>query len=168
MLSLDDPRWAQLQGGYRVLFDPRPLLRAMEVAHDVGPIWKELWNNLHHQGDVGEASYAAVPHLVRIHKQRDLLDWNTYGLVATIDIAKDSKHNPSIPEWLQAGYVDAMKQLGETAMAELPRIDDAEIVRAILAVVALWKGARTYGRLLVDFTEDEVLELEAQAFGPRE
>ena len=32
-------------------------------------------------------------------------------------------------------------------------------------VVALWKGARTYGRLLIGFSEDEVLELEAQVFG---
>jgi hypothetical protein len=28
---------------------------------DSSKAWDELWNELHHQRDVGEASYAAVP-----------------------------------------------------------------------------------------------------------
>jgi hypothetical protein len=58
-MSLDDLRWQELHGGYRVPFDASELLRRLEQGQD---IWDELWQELHHQGDVGEASYAAVSH----------------------------------------------------------------------------------------------------------
>jgi len=35
-------------------------------------------------------------------------------------------------------------------------------------MLSIWKGARTYGRVLSGFTEDELLELENQAFGTTE
>ncbi|HEY0686085.1 MAG TPA: hypothetical protein VGD45_27325 [Steroidobacter sp.] len=63
MMSLDDERWRQLKGGYRVTYDPSGALKLLESGVDV---WGELWDELHHQGDVDVASYAAVPHLVRI------------------------------------------------------------------------------------------------------
>ena len=84
MLSLDDPRWDEMNGGYRMPFDPRPLFSKLQAGNDVDTVWKELWQDLDHQGDVGEASYAAVPHLVRIHRQRGVQDWNTYAIVTTI------------------------------------------------------------------------------------
>jgi hypothetical protein len=49
--------------------------------------------------------------------------------------------------------------------SELPRAREPEAVRSILAVLAIVHGARTYGRVLAEFTEDEVLELEEAAFG---
>jgi hypothetical protein len=63
MLPLFDAKWAKLTGGYRVPYDPSAALSRLEQGQDV---WPELWNELHHQGDVGEDSDAAVPHLVRI------------------------------------------------------------------------------------------------------
>lgn len=76
MLALDDPRWKTLEGGYRVVYDASIALARLERGEDV---WKELWNELHHQGDVGESSYAAVPHLVRIAAARGSRAWNLYG-----------------------------------------------------------------------------------------
>ena len=81
-MDIGDPRWPSLRGGYRLPFDPRPALRRIAIG-DAEEAWKELWNELHHQGDVGEASYAAVPALVRIEAARRGADWNTYALVAT-------------------------------------------------------------------------------------
>jgi len=40
MLSLDDPRWGSLQGGYRVPFDPRPLLARIEADDDSEAAWR--------------------------------------------------------------------------------------------------------------------------------
>jgi len=67
MLDLNDKRWAEMKGGYRAPFDPRPLLAQIETGKKLDETWYELTGELFHQGDVGEASYAAVPHLVRIH-----------------------------------------------------------------------------------------------------
>src|ERR1700733_11200764 len=79
MLGLDDNRWSNLTGGYRTAFDPRPLLARLETEHDTAAVWHELWEELHHQGDLGEASYASVPHLVRIHRTSGIIAWNSYG-----------------------------------------------------------------------------------------
>jgi hypothetical protein len=69
-------------------FDPRLALQNLESNVHVKEAWRELWEELHHQGDVGEASYAAVPHIVRIHRKRRLDYWNTYALVAIIELAR--------------------------------------------------------------------------------
>jgi hypothetical protein len=57
--------------------DPRPLFSQPESEQTREPAWDELWEELHHQGDVGEASYASVAHLVRIHRTGVVVDWNT-------------------------------------------------------------------------------------------
>jgi hypothetical protein len=168
MLSLDDERWTSMKGGYRVPFDPRPGLRKLEAGRDVQAAWDALWQGLHHQGDVGEASYAAVPHLVRIHCQRGVADWNTYAMVATIELARGRGANPDVPAWLSQGYQEAIHRLAEAGLRELPRAEGQEAIRSILGMLAIWKGARSYGRVLSSFTEDELLELEEQASGPTE
>ena len=84
MMDFDNPEWLTLLGGYRIPYDPRRALLALERNENAEAAWKELWDELFHQGDVGEASYAAVPHLVRIHASRGIADWNTYSIVAII------------------------------------------------------------------------------------
>jgi hypothetical protein len=83
-------------GGYRTVCDPRPSLQNLESNVHLKEAWHELWEELRHQGDVGEASYAAVPHLVRIHGERKLDDWNTYALVAVIELARGKGKNPEV------------------------------------------------------------------------
>jgi hypothetical protein len=61
MLSLDDPRWQQLYGGYRIPFDPRSLL--IKIERDPSPKnWGLLTEELFHQGDV------VMPLTLRFHK----------------------------------------------------------------------------------------------------
>lgn len=158
-MELNDPRWADLNGGHGRPFDPRPALRRLEDGSDVPAAWRQLWDGLHHQGDVGEASYASVPHLVRIHQVRGVLDWNTYAIVATIDLARDRRANPPVPSWLRSEYSSAIERLAELALRELPRVTDRETTRSMLSILAIWRGARTYGRVLAELSEDELLEL---------
>jgi hypothetical protein len=165
MLSFDDNRWLELTAGYRTAVDLRPLLRRLETALDPKSAWEELWQELYHQGDVGTGSFVAVPHLVRIHRQRHVPDWNTHALVATIELARAQGRNPDLAECDRFAYWSALRALASTGLQELPDAADLETVRSILAVLAIVHGARTYGRILAEFSEDEVLALERQAFG---
>lgn len=165
MLSFEDNRWAALTAGYRTPIDLRPLLRKLEDAEDAKAAWDELWQELHHQGDVGPGSYVAVPHLVRIHRLRAKADWNTYAIVATIELARGKGGNPDVLEGDRFAYQAALCDLAACGLQELPNARDRETVRSILAILAIVYGATTYGRILVEFTEDEVRELEKQAFG---
>jgi hypothetical protein len=76
MLNLDDTGWKDLRGGYGVPYDVSVALRSMQRGNDV---WEELWDELHHQGDIGDASYAAVPQLVSIAGAAESRDWNFMG-----------------------------------------------------------------------------------------
>ena len=115
MLSLTDKRWTKLMGGYRALFDPRSSLHNLESNLHVKEARHELWGELYHQGDVGEASYAAVSHLVQIHGERKPDDWNTYALVATIELARGTGKNPEVPEWLKEEYFSAIQDRRNSA-----------------------------------------------------
>lgn len=158
MLPLDDPRWNELMGGYKVPYDPSTALRQLEQGEDV---WDELWQELHHQGDVGEASYATVPHLVRIAKSLTHRDWNFYGLVSTIEIERHRNSNPALPNWLKPSYIEAMQQVLDLALSDLQQAKDKVTVRSILAAIALVKGDVKLGALIGhsdDSEIDEVLE----------
>jgi hypothetical protein len=168
MLSFEDPRWNKLEAGYRTPIDLRPLLQRLESDRDRKATWHEVWEELYHQGDVGEGSFAAVPHLVRIHRLHGAPDWNTYALAAAIELARGKGGNPDVPDWTREAYDEALRDLGQIGLKELPLASDQETVRSILGILAIVHGARTYGRILVEFSEDEVLELEEQASGGSE
>lgn len=163
MLSLDDNRWNDLTGGYRIKYDPRPLLAELERAQNKEAAWHELWEELHHQGDVGEASYASVPHRVRIHRASGIVNWNTYAIVAIIELARGKGNNPGVPTWLEEDYLRAIRELAEIGAAEIWRTDEPDAVLSILGIIAIAKGLRTHGKFLVEYSEDEMLDIESRA-----
>jgi len=163
MLSLDDKRWQNLAGGYRTEFDPRPLLSKLEAGDDPETTWHALWDELQHQGDVGEASYAAVPHIVRAYRQRRVNGWNTYAIVAVIELARGNGKNPEVPDWLKEDYHQAIRELAEIGATEVFRANDPDEVRAILSILALVVGAPTHARFFLEYSEQELLEIDRLA-----
>ncbi len=159
MLSLDDKRWEKLEGGYRTPFDPRPLLSRLDTHKGMKAVWHDLWEELHHQGDVGEASYAAVPHLVRIYRKRGAIDWNTYAIVAVIELARDDGKNPEVPKWLAKDYFQAIRDLAEVGAVQVLKTKDPEEIRAILSILAISAGARTHAKFLLNYSAEELLEI---------
>jgi len=156
MLSLTDPRWRTLKGGYRTLYDASGALSRLEQGSDV---WEELWDELHHQGDVGEASYAAVPHLVRICQDAPRRDWNLYGLVGLIEIERHRKSNPPIPDWLSADYFAAWGDLEKLALRDLAAAAERGLIQTALAVIAIARGQLRLGAFLSWLDESELAEL---------
>ena len=92
-----------LNGGYGVPYDAMPALNKLGSSRDEAI--SELWENLYHQGDVGLASYAAVPALVKAGE---------LSLVASIEVARNTEKNPELPPSLEAGYIQALKQALES------------------------------------------------------
>jgi hypothetical protein len=117
-----------------------------------------LWNELHHQGDVGEASYASVPHLVRIHKLNRTLDWNLYALISTIETERHRKSNPILPNWLVVLYQESLDELVEIGVEDLKKTKDELTIRAILGALALPKGATQIGALIHSLDKSEIAE----------
>lgn len=146
-------------------FDPRPLFSKLGSKRETAETWHELWEELHHQGDVGEASYASVPYLVDICRQSSEIDWNPYAIVATIELARTEEKNPPLPQFLEGSYFRSLQELAQIGAGQILKANDLETVRAILSVIALAKGARAHAGFLINYSDDELLELENRAFG---
>ena len=86
-------------GGYGIPYDPKPALKKLSSSRDEAI--SELWENLYHQGDIGIASYEAVPALVQAGE---------LSLVATIEVARNTESNPKLPSGLKKEYDLALKQ----------------------------------------------------------
>jgi hypothetical protein len=153
MSELDDPRLAKLKGGYRTSYDARQALQLLWKG-ECAVAWQELWNHLHHQGDVGEASYAAVPHLVRIGKQVCPEDWNLYSLVSIIEVCRHEPGNPPLPEWLRADYERAWVEIAEMAIGRIASVSDENLGASFFAVIALHKKQHALARFAL-LSEDE-------------
>jgi len=153
---LSDERWEHLTGGYRIGYDPRPALAQLRVGQDEDAVWKELWDELHHQGDVGEASYAAVPELVRIYKKRGIVRWQTFAMVATIELRRTEAGNPKLPVWLADDYLTAIQELAVAGARDIFQTSEPDTIRAILGLIAIARGLRVWGELLAHYSEPEI------------
>ena len=158
MIELDDRRWEALRGAYGLPYDPRPVLRRLKAGCATEPDWEELWSQLHHQGDVGEASYASAPQLIAIQAESEGVDWNVYAMLSTIEIERHRRTNPPLPEWLAGDYRTAWRELPRIAARDLLRTDDPLALRAILGVLALAKGQFRRGTIIAQATDDEIDE----------
>ena len=158
MLSLEDSRWSALHGGYRLPYDARTALRRLSVRWTDQAAWDELWNELHHQGDVGEASYAAVGVLAELARTASSRDWNVYALAATIETERHARENPPLPQWMTADYDQAWVVLTELAIRDLQLANDHSLIRSALAVVALGRGDVKLGAFLGNIDDSELDE----------
>jgi hypothetical protein len=165
VIDLDDPRWESLDGGYKAPYDPRPVLGKLRRGGASRELWDELWNELHHQGDIGDAAYAALVVLVDIAMNGRDLGVDLFGLAATIEIERHRKTNPPLPGWLEREYRTAWKHLAEIGLQALRKSADAYTIRFAMAVVALERRHLRLGALLADIDESELEEILEEYHG---
>jgi hypothetical protein len=150
-----EANWARMKSGYRLPYDPRSAVS--KLLHD--PLdkdaWDELWNELHHQGDVDEASYAAVPLLLEVCST-SVRDWNFYALIALIELERHRSQNPQLPDWLKDSYHIALEEAKSLALSDLLNSTDMVLMKSAMAVVALAGGNRKLGALLIHIDDSEL------------
>jgi hypothetical protein len=143
MIDLNDKRWQEFEGGYRIPYDASIALKKLEGAiteQEVDSVLGELIEELHHQGDVGLASYFSVPHIIRIAKEKKLFSFNVFGLVATIEIERH-KDNPKLPEEFEVAYLHSLQaELPELIKLCLADKWDITLASTILSALAVSKG----------------------------
>jgi hypothetical protein len=160
MISLDDKLWKELKGGYKKVYDVSVPLRLLETTtskSDIDKIFDELWNELHHQGDVELASYLAVPQLVNIARQKRLFDWNVLALCATIEQQRHLGDNPSIPIEYLGYYEGGLRELKSFIIDNLDSVDDEITLRSAISALAACKGQIRLSKAIIELSED-VLE----------
>ncbi len=139
-MDLDNRIWASLEGGYKIPYNAsRPLRKLRDSAQkdQFEIIFSELWDNLHHQGDVGLASYLAIPQIISICVDKKSLDWNFIGLCVLIENCRIKEHNPELPREYQDIYFDSLSQFERYLLLNFKNIADRNALRLTLALFAI-------------------------------
>ena len=165
MLPLDDERYQAYEGGYRVPYDIRPLVRELESKGTSESFWETVWNELHHQGDVGEASYALVPFLVEYEARTSVIDHDLLEYVTVVELQLQTGDNPPIPREFDFPYAKAVRRLPYIAAEKLRRGCSETSVTAVAAITAVSLGHTILARAYLELNTEEALVYLAEKFG---
>jgi hypothetical protein len=140
-LSLDSPRWAELAQSYGTAEDVPRLLDALAcigTEEARAEVWFALWRTLYRPGETYTASYAAVPHLLRIGGTLALRELaEAVHLAARIEASRREPASAPMPSDLVEAYaaaVDSLPQLVAAVATEPWPADVAQIFAAALLV----------------------------------
>ena len=164
-MDLDNKIWQTLDGGYKIPYDVSIPLKKLKSTNDpkiITDIFEELFDNLHHQGDIGLASYLALPQLVTICIDKKSFDWNFIGLCVLIEHCRQTAHNPTLPSDYKDGYFDALKKLEQYLLSNFKSIKDPTSLRLTLALLATVNGQAYLGKAIENLDEDMVKDFLEQ------
>lgn len=131
MLPFSSARWRELHQASGTAKDIPGLLAHAPVerrpSQRPDTIWFELWSALCPRGNAYVASYAAVPHLVRIAKLPAFrFRSDPLLLIASIELARLERRGPAIPEDLAADYASAVAEAKDLAQAAVAQAWDED------------------------------------------
>ena len=157
MLDLDSDRWKGLSHCYGGAGDVPGLIRQLAV-YPSEDVWERLWSCLCHQGDVYPASYAAVPHVVRIAEELPIPEqtgyWAFVGSVARGSLKRARRP----PEELKPDFEAALARAGPIVLRILQEKpgDETEVLDLLLVLVSI----RACGDIadVLEGVQDEELE----------
>lgn len=157
MLSLESQRWSELRHAYGSAGDIPELLRSLQslpASNDDSEPWFTLWSALAHQGDVFDASFAAVPHVVDALSRNPLkADFSYFQFPAWVEICR-VKTGIVVPADLQADYVSALARLPALVAAAAARDWDEGFLRCALAALSVAKGQPSVAEASLELTPD--------------
>jgi len=165
MITLDDNLWKELKGGYKIAYDVSVPLRQLEQTSDkkeIDKIYNELWNELHHQGDVELASYLAVPQLIRIAKQKNLFDWNILAICATIEQQRHLGNNPALPTQYEEYYQNGLTELKQFIAENITSVNDEITLRSALSALAVCNRQVKLSKAIIELSADVLDEFLEQ------
>jgi len=171
MLPLDDPRWQTFTGGYRVPYDASAPLRRLFEQGASPELLDELCQELEHQGDVGPASFAAVPWLLEYARRQPKLDWQAFALIAVVELERTHYcRNRPMPGELADGYYAALARLPEVEGGHEQKKWSPILMQHIAACVALARGQRLLARAYLEMDRDGAKKwlTEGMGFDERE
>ena len=168
MLSLESPEWNTLSHAYGTAGDIPPLLTQLEqyplhVQYDEEP-WHTLWSSLCHQSDIYSASFAAVPHILRLAAASPERICSSYLLLpACIEASRLSDSAQTIPDDLAASYHSAIASLPGIVASCFHREWDDDWVRTATAALCVAKGHGRLATAILDLTPDIIENFSAWA-----
>lgn len=162
MISLDSAEWHQLTHAYGTASDIPGLLQQLTSrfrpaeSAEAEP-WHALWSALCHQGDVYAASYAAMPHIVRIGLNAPgPIDMGFFLLPACVEVSRARGRGPQMPAVLARPYFESLPLIHESAFRHRANAWDKYMTRSVLAALAAAKGEIDLAEILTELDDSQV------------
>ncbi len=169
MLSLESATWGRIDHAYGPASDIPNLLRAVssypvKVDSQSEPYFT-LWSSLFHQGDVYEASYAAVPHLLSIGESAPAaVAEELLHLVTMIEAARLKDRGPTLSEELEQPYLAAIRSI-PSFVAQRSESDWTEgFARICAASVVVAQGKSDLAEAILELSPDTIASLMKSIF----
>ena len=160
MIALDSPQWRELEDAYGKASRIPDLLRSLEYLSSStgnGEPWFSLWSALAHQGDVYSASFAAVPHIVRILATAPAeASFDYFAFPAWVEICRH-RQQFQVPEELADDYFQSIKSLGTLVGAAAIHDWDANFLAAAMSALAVSKGFVQIGEAASELDDETSL-----------
>ena len=140
-LALDDPRWRELHECFGPAVDVPKLLRRLADPSSAN-VWDDMFTHLCHQGTAYSASYAAVPHVVRIAES------TTAGerlmplfFIASVEYWRLEQTKDPAPPWVMEDYHAAIERARRLTCESMSRgaVSDLD-ARHLLYACAVFMG----------------------------
>jgi hypothetical protein len=161
MLSLESPRWSELNHAYGGARDIPALLLQLATlpssTEDAEP-WFSLWSALVHQGDVYSASFAAVPHVINaLASAPSRADHSYFQFPAWVEICR-AKNKTEIPEDLAVAYTESLRRLPALVAEASNQPWRPGFLACALAAVAAAKGQPVVAEAVLELTPEVAQE----------
>jgi hypothetical protein len=147
MLKLDDlKQWGDLKDAYGPASGIPILLNRLAQHPDRQKAasdepWFTLWSSLCHQGNVYSASYAAVPHIVKLASEtKGPIDFSFFLLPASIEVARNGGQGADLPKEFTIDYLDAIRKLSDAVTKHVHDDWDLPFTKSVCAALAVSKG----------------------------
>jgi hypothetical protein len=161
VLSLQSPRWSELQHAYGQAANIPALLerlRELPVSEGEAEPWFTLWSALAHQGDVYSASFAAVPHVVAaLATAPAQADESFFHFPAWVEICR-AKNAVEVPQDLQSSYFEALSRLPGLVAQAANRPWTEGFLACALSAVAAAKGHHAAAEAVLELSSPEVAQ----------
>lgn len=159
MLDITADQWNNMNGGYKTPYNPSYIFELLSKDICSVEAWDLTWENLHHQGDIGEASYAIIPKLVDLYKESQSTDCQLYSYVSLIIQESHRKSNPKIPDWLIEDFSKSLSSLFEMALSDLKISDNKDWTISIVGFILAYKGLIKDSAAIISLDQSEIEEI---------
>jgi len=166
MLELKSSRWTELSHAYGDASDIPELLSELEDTpqesfdeYEAEP-WYSLWSALCHQGTTYTASYAAIPHVIRIAQEKNEVPHALFFLFpASVEISRLNGLGTGIPGDLVDSYFHSLQQLHQLAH-KLAHLHWSEFLgRSIAAALLATKGHGMLADMIRELDPEGIKEI---------
>jgi len=161
MLSLDSPEWGRMQHAYGSAEDIPNLLRQLTTfppPEGEGEPWFSIWSALAHQGDVYPASFAAVPHIMKIFSSApDRSTYDFFFFPAWVEICRH-RHGTVVPDELSIAYYESLSELPRLIAAAASQEWFAESLPYALSAFAVGKGFPVIAEAVLEIDNEVATE----------